>query len=466
MLPKGRSSAAEDAGLGRRGLADKPSISTYGTTNAAAVAVDALSAPSSSPDSVTAARRLAVSRNRLVRIGLGLCLLAAAGAIYAPDIVFTTSSEAIVNARIVTLTAPIDGRAVKAPPSEGTVVATDAPLLTIENPTVDRGRLQDLESTRTKTEVELTGVKRLVATLTAQLGALDEQMVAYRAATVSRLELVARESEAEAAASRAAAAEAGAELERERLLGEYASRAVLDQAEQAALGAEARSKGAELAARRTAKELDAAKRGIYLAHDRNDVPYSQQRTDELLVRIAEASAQEATLSARLAQLDQQVAEETARIGRLAHAEIGAPTAGVVWRPLVTAGSAVARDAELMTLIDCSNLYVTAVFSGRRFDELRPGERAIVRLLSSAARYAGKVVDVRAMQRSAAEERFAAPLPKLDRGQILAIIRLDDPKALTSEKYCNVGRRVEVRFADLGTAQAATAIEPESSIHVE
>jgi hypothetical protein len=88
---------------------------------------------------------------------------------------------------------------------------------------------------------------------------------------------------------------------------------------------------------------------------------------------------------------------------------------------------------------------------------------IVHLLSSDARYAGTVVDVRAMQRS--EERFAAPLPKLDGRQILAIIRLDDPRALASEKYCNVGRRVEVRFADLGTAQAAP-IKPASSPHVE
>ena len=271
-------------------------------------------------------------------------------------------------------------------------------------------------------------------------------MVAYRAATVSRLEFVARESEAEAAAARATAAGLGAELERERALGEYASRAVLDMAEKAAAGAEARSKGAEVAARRTTQELDAARRGIYLAHDRNDVPYSQQRTDELLVRIAEASAQEATLSARLTQLDQQVAEETARVGRLAHAEVGAPTAGVVWRPLVTAGSTVARDAELMTLIDCSNLYVTATFSGRRFDELRPGGQAIVRLLSSDARYTGTVVDVRAMQRSAAEERFAAPLPKLDRGQILAIIRTRRPESVDVGEIlqCGAPRRGALR----------------------
>jgi multidrug resistance efflux pump len=269
-------------------------------------------------------------------------------------------------------------------------------------------------------------------------------------------------------AARATAVEARAELERKRLLGaqHYVSRAALDQAEQAAVRAGAGSERAELAVRRTAQEIDAAKRRIYLAHDRNDVPYSQQRTDELLVRIAEATAQESTLSARLTQLDKQVAEETARAGRLAHAEVRAPMAGVVWRPLVTAGSTVARDAELMTLIDCSNLYVTATFSGRRFDDLRPGGHTIVRMLSSDARYTGTVVDVRAMQRSAAEERFAAPLPKLDGREILAIIRLDDPKALTSEKYCNVGRRVEVHFADLGTAQAATAIKPASAIHVE
>jgi multidrug resistance efflux pump len=473
LIPNGRSSraaATEDVGINRCSNADKLLGGANSMANTNAIPrTDALPAPSSSSRTpATGSRGLAVSRNRLVRIVLGICLLAAAGAIYVPDILFATSSEAIVNARIVTLAAPIDGRAIEAPPPEGTVVAAAAPLLTIENPTVDRSRLQDLESTRTKTRADLTGVKRLAATLTTQLGTLDNQMVAYQAATVSRLQLAARESEAEAMAARATAAEARADLERKRLLGakEYVSRAVLDRAEQAAVRAEADSERAELAARRTAQELDAAQRRIYVAHDRNDVPYSQQRTDELLVRIAEASAQEATLSARLTQLDEQVAEETARAASLAHAEVRAPMPGVVWRPLVAAGSTVARDAELMTLIDCSNLYVTASFSARHFDDLRPGGHTIVRLLSSDARYAGTVVDVRAMQRSAAEERFAAPLPKLDGSQILAIIRLDEPKTLASEKYCNVGRRVEVRFADLGTAEAVTAIEPASSTHVE
>jgi hypothetical protein len=54
-----------------------------------------------------------------------------------------------------------------------------------------------------------------------------------------------------------------------------------------------------------------------------------------------------------------------------------------------------------------------------------------------------------MQRAASEERFAAPLPPLGARQVLAIIQLDNAAALASEKYCNVGRKVEVRFTDLG-----------------
>jgi multidrug resistance efflux pump len=233
------------------------------------------------------------------------------------------------------------------------------------------------------------------------------------------------------------------------------SAADIDQAEQAAIRTEANAQRARFAAERLAEELAAARRGLYISEDRNDVPYSQQRADEYRLRKAEAEAQAKALTARLTQLDEQLGAEQARAKRLASTELRAPTPGVVWRPLVTAGSAVARDAEMLTLIDCSEIYATATFSGRRFDDLRPGGHAIVHVLGAETDYAGTVVDVRAMERSAAEERFAAPLPRLGERQILAIIRLDDPKGMASEKYCSVGRRIEVRFKDLGSSQAAS-----------
>jgi multidrug resistance efflux pump len=198
---------------------------------------------------------------------------------------------------------------------------------------------------------------------------------------------------------------------------------------------------------RIGEEIAAAKQGIFVAADRNDVPYSQQRLDEFRVRKAETEAQATTLAARLAELDRQVLTERVRAAGLAATELTAPVSGVVWRPAVFAGAPVARNAELLALIDCSEIYATATFSGRAFDDLHPGRQAIVHILGTDANYPATVVDARALQGTNVEERFAAPLPKLGDRQILAVLRLDSPKALAAEKYCNVGRRVEVRFQD-------------------
>src|SRR5579859_148400 len=390
---------------------------------------------------------------RHLRIGLGIALLLAGASIYAPEILYTASSDAIVNARIVTISAPIEGRVATAPPTEGTVVAANAPLLTIENPALDRSRLIELESDRDKARNELAGLRRLSDVLDQELKGLEQQVAAYQAATVSRLESVARENQAEADGLRAAATAAQHEYDRKRLLlnAGVVSAAVLDQVEQAALRTRAEAEHAALAAKRAAQELTSARTGVYVGQDRNDVPYSQQRADELRVRQAEVAAQAAALAAHLAQFDQQIATETERTSRLSSVELRAPTAGVVWRPHVVASSAVGRETELLTLIDCSSLFVTATFSGRRFDDLRHGEPATVRVIGSDVAYAGTVVDVRAVESADREERFAAPLPKLGGRQVLAIIRLDDAQAMASGNYCNVGRKVEVRFANLGNS---------------
>jgi multidrug resistance efflux pump len=395
---------------------------------------------------------------RHLRIGLGIALLLAGASIYAPEILYTASSDAIVNARIVTISAPIEGHVAAAPPTEGTVVAANAPLLTIENPTVDRSRLDELESSRDKARNELVGVRRLADVLDQELRSLDQQVAAFKAATVSRLESVAEENRAEAEGLHATAAAAQHEYDRKRLLlsAGIVSAAVLDHVEQSALRTRADAERAALAAKRGAQELASARNGVYVGQDRNDVPYSQQRADEVRMRRAEVEAQAAALAAHLSQFDQQIAAETERTAGLASAELRAPTAGVVWRPHVVASSAVARNAELLTLIDCSSLFVTATFSGRRFDDLRYGEPATVRVIGSDAEYAGTVVDVRAMESADREERFAAPLPKLGARQVLAIIRLDNAQAMASGNYCNVGRKVEVRFTNLGGAARTAA----------
>src|SRR5262245_10715492 len=133
--------------------------------------------------------RFRIPLGRLVRIVLALAVLVAAAAIYGPQFIYTTSSEAVLNARIITIASPIEGRVATPPPLEGTVTAANVPLLTIDNPLLDRSRLSELEATQARTEAELTGQKRLIEALGGQLGTLQEELTAYLAATVTRLTL-------------------------------------------------------------------------------------------------------------------------------------------------------------------------------------------------------------------------------------------------------------------------------------
>ena len=399
---------------------------------------------------VAAGHPAKISTRRIVYIGLAIALVAGGATIYGPQLLYTTSSEAILNARIITIATPIEGRVVAPPPADGSVVAWGAPLVTIQNPTVDRSRLQDLKASRTRTQVQIVGLKHLRDILTAELAMLNKQNAAYRGATVTRLALTASAAKDDALAAQALAHDAQQNYQRKHALraGTTISLADIDHAGNEAVRTQAVAESLRLTAQRLADELEAAKSGVLVGANRNDVPYSQQRADEYRVRKAETKAQIATLAARLAQFELQLAAERARDAKLAATELTAPAPGVVWRPLVAAGSAVARNSDLMSLIDCSTLYVTAVFGSQQFENLYPGRPAVVHVLGTGSDYPATIVDTRAMQGSDTAERFfAAPLPKLDDRQILAVLRIDDPGKLASQGYCSVGRRVEVRFPD-------------------
>ena len=402
---------------------------------------------------LSAGTRSRLPLGRITRIALALAILVTAAAIYGPELIYTSSSDAVINARVVNVAAPIGGRIVQAPPAEGTIVETGTPLLAINNPLVDRSRLVELEARRTRSEAELTAQKHLIEELTNQIGSLDKQMKDYLTAKVTRLTLAQQEAEADAAAAEASAADAEHNYERKNAMqaSTTVSLADIDHAREAARRTKAIAERTRFTAQRVGAELDAAKLGVLVAADRNDVPYSQQRMDEFRARKAEAEVQVVTLGARLAELDQQIAAEQARDTHLTQSDLRAPAGGVVWRPLVAQGSTVAQDSPLLTLIDCSNLYATAAFNGRDFDNLHPGRTATVHVLGTDQDYKATIVDTRAVGGTDAQERFAAPLPKLSDRQILAVLRIAQPQTLAQQKYCGVGRRVEVRFSDKAVA---------------
>src|SRR5207237_403533 len=77
-------------------------------------------------------------------------------------------------------------------------------------------------------------------------------------------------------------------------------------------------------------EIASAHNGVFLHDGANDVPYSQQQRDRLLLRRQELETQLLEEGARSQQLAAEIAEEQERVNRLAHADLALPQAHVVW----------------------------------------------------------------------------------------------------------------------------------------
>ena len=93
---------------------------------------------------------------RLVKVLLGLAVVALFGWVPLRALLQTSSVEAIVNSRIVTVRAPIEGEVLAAPGGlSGTaVLAQNQPLLRIQNVRADRSRLDALNDQLGGLEIE------------------------------------------------------------------------------------------------------------------------------------------------------------------------------------------------------------------------------------------------------------------------------------------------------------------------
>ena len=116
-----------------------------------------------------------ISRGQVIRVLIGLAIVAVGAAVLMPRLLFTLSSQAIINARVISLTAPIDGRVVQAPPPEGSMVQSGSRLLSLENTTVDRSWLDELKGARTRADGERVAAETLAKSLRELLIRLDRQ---------------------------------------------------------------------------------------------------------------------------------------------------------------------------------------------------------------------------------------------------------------------------------------------------
>lgn len=289
------------------------------------------------------------------------------------------SADAVVNAPIVTLRAPVAGNLQMPARQPGSRATRGEVMASIVNPIVDRIRLDDLMM-----EVRFADAARdQIATLLSETqnirrGLLERTRI-FRARRLE--ELRARLSHAEA---RLALLQAGGQAD------QAGDQQLLDAVEQNddRLPAEPRLNALVLDHARERVDvlriaLKAAEENVFLGDGYNDAPNAEQRVVELDSEIASLTTRLAEAEARSLAIQERADRERVRVNGQTGGELHSPVDGLFWQVLEADSVNVQRGDPILRLVDCQATMVTLSVTERVFNGLTIGQPARFRLGGSS-----------------------------------------------------------------------------------
>jgi multidrug resistance efflux pump len=387
-------------------------------------------------------------RKRFARVGLAVFLVGTAGWAFLPYVTHRVAASAFVNSELVRVTAPFAGRVSASLPRKGDLIERPTALNLVEALTPDRRHLLDLQLQHALAKEAGDLARRQlkeIATFDAELAKRSE---AYRLAVVDQVRHEAIEAEAETTGCLAELKQRNEIGLRMTTLTETGVVSPIRSAEARASQEVASTHCAMAAARvdRLQVELSAAERGIFLSGGANDVSYSQQQRDHLLLRQQELEMRALQETARASQLAAEIEAERDRLERLDKYRPVLPARHVVWSTGASPGSAVTEGQAVLDLADCEHRFVVVQLPERDFEKIKAGDRAAVRLVGSTEWREGLVQQIRGSAARNDERLFAAQIPSPGPATITAEVSLpsDDVHA-DGASYCGIGRLAEVRL---------------------
>jgi multidrug resistance efflux pump len=144
---------------------------------------------------------------------------------------------------------------------------------------------------------------------------------------------------------------------------------------------------------------------------------------------------------RLASLRNELIEEAQRYEALAAVDVAAPVRGSVWEVMTAPGETVVRGQELVRLLDCSGLVVTATVGETAYNSLRIGDPARFRLRGESIDHRGRIIGLTGV--AVAPANLAIQPSALAKEPYRVTVALPDMAARAGA--CNVGRTGRVTF---------------------
>ncbi|RQS60689.1 multidrug transporter [Burkholderia sp. Bp8963] len=367
--------------------------------------------------------------------------------------IFTRSSErAVVNSQVSLVTSPVDGIVTQQYVGIGKPFVVNQPLMTVQNPNIDRALLIDLTGKALDNQqhydaarAQLAGDENQLATTGHDLQRYQSASQQEHAASIRALQArlnVAKaqvDQQADVVSRNQAMQEAGAVSEAYTNASRY-QLSILSNAKAAA-----------------AAELDHAMADGNASRNKVYASASDGATSSLEQRSRLLSADIVQLKALMTQYDtygqsvgKMIDAEKARLDRLSNLDIRANQPGVVEDVLAPPGTRVAAGATLIRASNCSQSRVVAVFPRSLSDDLLPGTRLNVQMDGVRSRVPASVAEVLPRASEGEQARYFVPFPPIEKNEIYVIAKLDRPLSALpvsaradSANRCAMGRWAKV-----------------------
>ncbi|MCP1170010.1 HlyD family efflux transporter periplasmic adaptor subunit [Limimaricola litoreus] len=391
---------------------------------------------------------------RFTRLFIGLLLVLVSIWVIVGEQMGGASANAMVNARLATLRAPIAGKVTMPDLALGATVRRSEELASVSDSRVDRIRLNDLVLEQRDARIErdrlrdvITETRNMATTISVRAARFERSNIRQAEIRLNhaleRLALL-EERARESSRARVAALEPPLAIEdpvrRARPDTGLAPNLPRDVPSDLALAVEwARE---EVGVRRSA--LSAARDGVFVANDYSDSPYAGQRLAELRARLDGFEAAYRAQLSQISALDKRIVEERISVNHLTEAPLISMLDGRLWEVLAGHGERVERGQDILRLLDCGNVIVTASVSESVYNRLKPGDAARFRLSGTGEVFHATVERLAGAGAATIYRNLAvAPGPKhLERYDVaVSVPGLSDSEA----GYCPVGRTGRVFF---------------------
>lgn len=363
---------------------------------------------------------------RAVKIGLGLGLAAAFGVAPALRLYAPASVEAVLDARLINLRAPIAG-----------VVTRLGDEILLDNPEADAAPVEALGQQLARLDAARAGALARREALGAALAENEAAEVDFRKFRIAELdarldELAARRKAAEWASQEAEARHLRAENRLAHGVGALADR---DSQNRLAARAAAEAQAIAAQSRQVEVERDALRLGRYVGDNYNDRPSTAQKSDEDRQRLAELDAELAQNQFERVVVEMALARAREKLSAESARKLTPPAGAQPWARLVAVGERVERGQILARYADCAAPLVAAAVSEVTFNGLKLGQPARFER-PGAESLTGKII---ALSGQAADDPSLAIAPRdLNRAPFHVLVALP-PGA------CAIGRTGRLAF---------------------